>query len=72
MQKTRSYLPTYQYHSPDNIYQPVPSTSSKPVDNRLPTQEGKQTSQAVPAKGQDLTIRHHGTGDKNADCQRGS
>ena len=24
---------------------PIPSSSSEPIDNRLPTQEGKQTSQ---------------------------
>ena len=28
-----------------NSFKPVPSTSSEPVDNRPPTQEGKQTSQ---------------------------
>ena len=39
------------------VYQPVPSTSSELVDNRLLTQAGKQTSQksASTSKSQDLT-----------------
>ena len=32
-------------HSHDDSSEPVPSTSSESVDNRLSTQEGKQTSQ---------------------------
>ena len=32
-------------HSHDDRFEPVPSTSSESVDNRLSTQEGKQTSQ---------------------------
>ena len=32
-------------HSHDDSSEPVPSTSSEPVDNSPPTQEGKQTSQ---------------------------
>ena len=32
-------------HSHDDSSEPVPSARSEPVDKRLPTQKGKQTSQ---------------------------
>ena len=43
MQKTDLFL--FIFCSPDDAYQSVPFTSSEPVDNWQPTQEGKQTSQ---------------------------
>ena len=35
----------FSLHSCDDSSEPVPSTISEPVDNRLLTQKGKQTSQ---------------------------
>ena len=47
-QKTDFLGFVFSFWSPDDSFKPVHSTSSEPVDdslNRLPTQEGKQTSQ---------------------------
>ena len=48
----------FSLHSCDDSSEPVPSTGSESVNNRLPTQKGKPARNLqVPAKGQDLT-RH--------------
>ena len=46
------------FHSCDDSSEPVPSTGSESVNNRLPTQKGKPARNLqVPAKRQDLA-RH--------------
>ena len=45
------------------LSKPVPSTSSEPVNNKLPTQEGEQTSQESARSNQALlkTVNCHGS-----------
>ena len=43
MQKAQTLF--QKNYSCDDSSKPVTSTSSEPVDNRLPTEKGKQTSQ---------------------------
>ena len=47
MQKTDFLFSFLLPHSHDDSFEPVPFASSEPVDNRLPTEEGKQTKSCI-------------------------
>ena len=53
----------------DDSSKQVPSTSFEPIDNRLPAQEGTQTSQKSASTSKSL--RSNQTPVKNVDCHAG-
>ena len=58
------------FHGHDDNSESVHSTSSEPVDNRPPAQEGKQTSQESASISKRL--RSNQSSVKNVDCHTGS
>ena len=61
----------FPVHSCDDSSEPVPSTSSEPVDMRLPAQEGKQTSQESASTTTSERLKSNQAPMKDVDCHGG-
>ena len=65
------YSDFFPLHSCDDSSEPVPSTSSEPVDMRLPAQEGKQTSQESASTTTSERLKSNQAPMKDVDCHGG-